>query len=83
MKGCMSCSFWSRLEDQQDNVDRGICRRFPPVIVPYYINPLGGTKSSNKDVKIIDHAIEFPETLQEDWCGEYRKKSSTFETKNG
>jgi hypothetical protein len=59
-KSCSSCKYY---KPDYEGSTQGLCRRFPPVLVPAH--PLR--------IAIEDPNIEtqWPEVNQEDWCGEY------------
>ncbi len=57
-KICKNCKWWD--EEADYHSDMGHCRRFPPLLCEQ--NATNWSKAS------------FPETKENDWCGEFRKK---------
>ena len=67
---CRTCHFWQHDEaaviTQPDMVSW--CRRYPPAVAPHNQHSLAVTG-------LADERFEFRQTLETDWCGEYRRLS--------
>ena len=55
---CSNCRYWELSLELKGGVSAGICRRYPPTILP----PQDG-EDHNRSL--------FPETGNFDWCGEH------------
>ena len=61
---CETCRFWDR--SVLDTVGFGACRRFPPIHLECEVFDEGGSANVG----------EWPDTLSEDWCGEWKPTPS-------
>lgn len=61
---CSGCAFWIAHDDPEDDGENsGECRRFPPQLPP----------RQEQEIDNVRVGI-WPETMDKDWCGEWRKK---------
>ena len=67
MKICATCRFFAPHSETPDNSMDGICRRAPPA--------LQGLMDL-ESLPVYWKCAAWPETFEDDWCGEWREKSS-------
>lgn len=60
---CKSCYYWVN----RDNID-GFCRRYAPRSVMEMQHP-----QSDEDTDGPDRGVWWPNTLADEWCGEWRR----------
>jgi hypothetical protein len=68
---CGNCKFWKDI-DKHNAGNHGQCRRFPPVVVSLPPSQIDG--HGDGDTFNPWDATVFPETWNDDWCGEYQPK---------
>lgn len=61
---CEDCKYWERFEFYEDEYFNfiGVCRRYPPMI------PAKVECDEDKNVC-------FPETYEDSWCGEFKRRA--------
>lgn len=70
---CATCRWWDRL---QEGHTYGDCRRMPPLNTFY----AAGRQTSADRVEVnlmTDRRASWPNTSQDDWCGEHRQRIAT------
>lgn len=66
---CITCHFWNRILE----TDIGACRVRPPVIVHAVIDDSVKDGHRITSDMLLD-ATCFPHTMEDDWCGEFKKE---------
>jgi hypothetical protein len=65
---CEDCKYWER----NKNEAFGECKRFPPIIT-YGLYP----KATEEDIQY--NLGNFPNSMEDDWCGEFQPKQTEGE----
>jgi len=73
---CQTCKYWTAFKGSKE---KGQCRRFSPEVVP---ETDGGGIATLFFVS-TDLKTKWPETLYDDWCGEYESKQAPEPKKTG
>lgn len=63
-RSCKQCAYLEKIEHQDEEGDVGLCRRFPPVVVPEY---MAG------HILVAARMWRHPVVRLADWCGEWKE----------
>jgi len=70
---CENCAFWQKPVGNQDDVERGKCRKNAPIIPPTNMLHYRLLKASKEDpVEECLNQGHWPFTWPDDWCGEFQ-----------
>jgi hypothetical protein len=71
---CRDCQFWEEFLMRGEGMPaRGFCLRYPPVPIGRTDSSTEGQRGEYRDVIATSVSPEWPETRENEWCGEYRK----------
>lgn len=75
---CETCRFW-RMFDGPPLFERGWCRRYPPVPMPWVVDDDEEHTDQGEwdETQWEPHSYSQPVTCKDEWCGEYQLRADS------